>query len=71
MCRSGLGQNRYALSDYSHHSPASWLSCTDMGGPGAQLEISFSVEQILKVATSATPADSGTFKKYDGTTLPW
>lgn len=42
-----------------------------MGGEGARLEITFSVEEQYKVVVSATPKDSGTFKRYDGTILPW
>lgn len=43
----------------------------DMGGEGAVLEIPFSVSEQYKQVINATSKDSGTFKRYDGTILPW
>jgi len=47
-----------------------WVK-TDMGGPGAQLSVEESVNGIIKVLTSATLDDSGTFKDSSGKNLPW
>jgi NAD(P)-dependent dehydrogenase (short-subunit alcohol dehydrogenase family) len=47
-----------------------WVK-TDMGGSGAPLSPEKSVESLLKVVDGLTPADTGKFFNYDGTTLPW
>ncbi|KAL1948585.1 hypothetical protein VTO73DRAFT_10391 [Trametes versicolor] len=47
-----------------------WVK-TDMGGQQAALEPEESVAGILKVVTSATPADSGKFLSFSGVEAPW
>ncbi|EIW54626.1 NAD-P-binding protein, partial [Trametes versicolor FP-101664 SS1] len=47
-----------------------WVK-TDMGGQQAALEPEESVAGILKVVTSATPADSGKFLSFSGAEVPW
>lgn len=42
-----------------------------MGGPGAQLEVDFSASSILKVLTTATEKDSGSFRRYNGEVIPY
>ena len=44
---------------------------TDMGGPSAALEIDESVSSIRAAIAGLTPADTGRFLNYDGTSLPW
>jgi NAD(P)-dependent dehydrogenase (short-subunit alcohol dehydrogenase family) len=44
---------------------------TDMGGPGADIDVDTSVRGMKKVIDGLTPADSGKFLVYDGSTLPW
>lgn len=47
-----------------------WVK-TDMGGPSAPLSVHQSADSILRNIEKATQADSGQFKNYDGTLLPW
>ncbi|KAI0638077.1 NAD-P-binding protein [Trametes polyzona] len=47
-----------------------WVK-TDMGGQEAKLEPEESVAGIIKVITSATPADSGKYLRYNGEEIPW
>ncbi len=42
-----------------------------MGGGGAPLSLADAVSQILETVLDATPADNGSFKSYDGRTLPY
>jgi NAD(P)-dependent dehydrogenase (short-subunit alcohol dehydrogenase family) len=44
---------------------------TDMGGAQAPLEPTAAVAGMLRVIAQAQPADSGTFRDYQGRTLPW
>lgn len=44
---------------------------TDMGGPNAHLSVEESVQGVITVVTSVTPQDSGSFKHYSGTDIPW
>ncbi len=44
---------------------------TDMGGPGATLEVAESVRAMRRVFAGLTADDGGRFFNYDGTTLPW
>lgn len=53
---------------YSIHP--GWVK-TDMGGPAAPLSVQQSAEFILRNIEKSTQADSGQFKNYDGTLLPW
>ncbi|KAH9887898.1 NAD-P-binding protein [Cubamyces lactineus] len=47
-----------------------WVK-TDMGGQEGLLEPEESISGILQVVTSATPADSGKYLRYNGEPLPW
>lgn len=47
-----------------------WVQ-TDMGGHQAPLTPQESVESLLRVISKLKPYDSGMFKNYDGSTLPW
>ena len=47
-----------------------WVQ-TRMGGGGAPLALADAVSQILETVLEATPADNGTFKRFDGRDLPW
>jgi NAD(P)-dependent dehydrogenase (short-subunit alcohol dehydrogenase family) len=44
---------------------------TDMGGSKAPLPVERSVRGLRKVLEEATPADSGSFIRYEGTRVPW
>jgi NAD(P)-dependent dehydrogenase (short-subunit alcohol dehydrogenase family) len=44
---------------------------TDMGGPEAPLSPAESITGMRAVIDGLKPEDSGSFKKYDGTTVPW
>jgi hypothetical protein len=43
----------------------------EMGGSGAILKPSESVEAILTLVTRSTPEVSGKFYRYDGEEIPW
>ncbi|MGZ8946523.1 MAG: SDR family oxidoreductase [Methylococcaceae bacterium] len=47
-----------------------WVK-TDMGGPNALIDTQESIAGMREVIASFTPAQSGCFLKYDGSTLPW
>jgi NAD(P)-dependent dehydrogenase (short-subunit alcohol dehydrogenase family) len=47
-----------------------WVK-TDMGGPNALIEASYSVAGMRRVIAAYTPDQSGAFIKFDGTSLPW
>jgi NAD(P)-dependent dehydrogenase (short-subunit alcohol dehydrogenase family) len=47
-----------------------WVK-TDMGGPNALLEPEDSVRGVIGVIDRLTPADTGSFWRYDGTVVPW
>jgi len=47
-----------------------WVK-TDMGGPGAPIEVSDSVQAMLRAIQNLKPTDSGTFLNREGKTLPW
>jgi NAD(P)-dependent dehydrogenase (short-subunit alcohol dehydrogenase family) len=47
-----------------------WVK-TDMGGPGAALEIPDSVRQMRKAIAGLGVADNGGFLNYDGSPIPW
>jgi NAD(P)-dependent dehydrogenase (short-subunit alcohol dehydrogenase family) len=47
-----------------------WVQ-TDMGGPGASIDVQTSVTGLRKSFAGLTPADSGQFFNYDGTPLNW
>jgi NAD(P)-dependent dehydrogenase (short-subunit alcohol dehydrogenase family) len=44
---------------------------TDMGGSGADIEVSESVNGMRRVIAGVKPADSGRFFNYDGSDIPW
>jgi NAD(P)-dependent dehydrogenase (short-subunit alcohol dehydrogenase family) len=44
---------------------------TDMGGPEAPLSPAESITGMRAVIDGLKPEDSGSFQKYDGTTVPW
>lgn len=44
---------------------------TDMGGPGADISIEESVKGLVEVIDGLALETSGTFKAYNGQTLPW
>lgn len=47
-----------------------WVK-TDMGGPGAHIEASESVDGMRKVIDGMSVENTGRFMNYDGTELPW
>jgi len=47
-----------------------WVK-TDMGGPGAALEIPDSVAQMRKTIAGLTPQDNAAFVNYDGSRIAW
>ena len=47
-----------------------WVK-TEMGGPGATVEIDETVTGMRSILEKLTSADSGKFIHYDGTELPW
>jgi NAD(P)-dependent dehydrogenase (short-subunit alcohol dehydrogenase family) len=47
-----------------------WVQ-TDMGGSEAPLAPAESIGGMRTVIDGLTPADSGTFRNYDGETMPW
>lgn len=47
-----------------------WVK-TDMGGPDAEIPASESVTGMRRVLATLTPADSGAFLAYDGSTIAW
>ena len=47
-----------------------WVQ-TDMGGANAMITSEESVKNIRKVLSNLSPADSGTFIRYDGCKLTW
>ena len=47
-----------------------WVK-TDMGGPNALIDKQKSIVGMREVIARFTPAQSGSFLKYDGSTLPW
>lgn len=44
---------------------------TDMGGPSAPLEARESIAKLLRTMDTLTLADSGQYRRIDGTTIPW
>ncbi|KZT63399.1 NAD(P)-binding protein [Daedalea quercina L-15889] len=47
-----------------------WVK-TDMGGPGAMMEVEESVARLITLATTATAESSGKFFRNDGEQNPW
>ena len=47
-----------------------WVK-TDMGGPGAELEVDVSVAGMRTTLAGLSIADNGKFLNYDGTPIPW
>lgn len=44
---------------------------TDMSGPDADLSPAESIGALRQLIESLTPADTGTFRRYNGETIPW
>ncbi len=44
---------------------------TDMGGASAPVSVADSVTGLRRVVASLSPEDTGTFRNYEGRTLPW
>jgi NAD(P)-dependent dehydrogenase (short-subunit alcohol dehydrogenase family) len=47
-----------------------WVQ-TDMGGPGADIDVTLSVGNLRRTLAALTPAQSGGFFNHDGSALPW
>lgn len=47
-----------------------WVQ-TDMGGPTADITPQASAEGVVKVVNRTTPADNGSFFRWDGSVHPW
>ncbi len=47
-----------------------WVK-TDMGGPEAEITAGQSVAGLLDVIASSGPADTGSFRSYDGSPIAW
>ncbi len=47
-----------------------WVK-TDMGGPNALIDAELSVNGMRRVIADSTLQQSGSFLKYDGSTIPW
>ena len=47
-----------------------WVK-TDMGGPGAAVDVQDSVAGMMKVIAALKPSDSGVFYGYDGRQIGW
>ena len=47
-----------------------WVA-TDMGGPSAPTTPEQSITGMRKVIDALTPEDAGTFRAFDGRTIPW
>ena len=44
---------------------------TELGGDGATIEVDESISGLRRVIESLTPEHSGSFTRFDGTTVPW
>ncbi|GAB4554406.1 MAG: SDR family oxidoreductase [Rhizobacter sp.] len=44
---------------------------TDMGGEGATLDVTDSVQHMRRMIEGLTPEDNGRFLDHDGTSIPW
>lgn len=47
-----------------------WVQ-TDMGGPEATLDVSISAANLIRLITTATARDNGTFRNHDGQPIGW
>lgn len=68
MATAKLAYEFRALNFISLHP--GWVK-TDMGGPDAEISASESVAGMRRVLATLTPADSGAFLAYDGSTIAW
>lgn len=68
MATAKLAYEFRALNFISLHP--GWVK-TDMGGPEAEISASESVAGMRRVLATLTPADSGAFLAYDGSTIAW
>jgi NAD(P)-dependent dehydrogenase (short-subunit alcohol dehydrogenase family) len=80
----GYGDSKAALNDEFRRRGPRWRDAgavavvmhpgwvrTDMGGPGASIGVSESVEGIMGVLDRLTVADHGKFLTWDGRVHPW
>lgn len=44
---------------------------TDLGGTGADMDARVSARALVDLVLSSTPADRGTFRNWDGTSIAW
>jgi NAD(P)-dependent dehydrogenase (short-subunit alcohol dehydrogenase family) len=44
---------------------------TDMGGAGADLDVTEAVADMRRTLAGLTAGDNGTFRNHDGTVIPW
>ena len=47
-----------------------WVK-TDMGGPGATIDVKTSIDGMRSVIAKLKPSDNGRFLDYDGAEIPW
>ena len=47
-----------------------WIR-TEMGGPDAPLDVSVSAAGLIELITTATPADNGSYRSFDGQKIGW
>jgi NAD(P)-dependent dehydrogenase (short-subunit alcohol dehydrogenase family) len=47
-----------------------WVQ-TRMGGENAAIDVDTSADGMMRVIESLTPAQSGSYLAYDGSTIPW
>ena len=47
-----------------------WIR-TEMGGPDAPLDVSVSAARLIELITTATPADNGSYRSFDGQKIGW
>ncbi|XP_071670510.1 C-signal-like isoform X2 [Patagioenas fasciata] len=66
-CQS-LGYREHGILCITVHP--GWVQ-TDMGGPQSQITVEESVKGMLKVLSSASEKDTGTFLTWEGKVMPW
>ena len=66
-----------AVVKLSHDYPQVFLTLhpgwmrTDMGGPGADIDAATGASGLIALIEAAGPADSGSFRAWDGTRVGW
>nr|XP_005512680.1 uncharacterized protein LOC102094990 isoform X1 [Columba livia] len=66
-CQS-LGYREHGILCVTLHP--GWVQ-TDMGGPGSQITVEESVKAMLKLLSSLSEKDTGTFLNWEGKVMPW